>query len=68
MAVEMKETPKQDAAEVKDEQQQQPPPPAEMKPADAKPAESENKDAVTKMDTLPAPVTTTTTGEASGDH
>ena len=67
MAVEMKETPKQDAAEVKDEQQ--PPPPAEMKPADAKPAESENKDAVTKMDTLPAPVTTTTTtGEASGDH
>ena len=58
---EMKEAQKQDATDIKDEQ-----PPAEVK-TDAKSSDSENKDGVTKMDTIPASAAVTTT-EPSGDH
>lgn len=57
----MKDTQKQDATDVKDEQ-----PSAEMK-ADAK-SESDNKDGVTKMDTIPASMAVTSNEPAAGDH
>lgn len=61
-AGDVKETQKQDVTDVKDEQ----PPPAETK-TDAKSTESDNKEAVTKMDTIPASVAVTTS-EPSSDH
>lgn len=61
-AGDVKETQKQDVSDVKDEQ----PPPAETK-TDAKSTESDNKEAVTKMDTIPASVAVTTS-EPSSDH
>jgi len=57
---EMKDAQKQDAADDKDE-----PSSTEMK-TDAK-SESENKEGVTKMDTIPASVAVTTS-EPSADH
>lgn len=56
----MKDAQKQDAADDKDE-----PSSTEMK-TDAK-SESENKEGVTKMDTIPASVAVTTS-EPSADH
>jgi len=60
-AADMKDTQKQDVTDIKDEQ-----PSADMK-TDAK-SESDNKEGVTKMDTIPASVAVTASEPPSGDH